>query len=59
MSTWSIADSDEADPVVELAAPGADDVLGVRQPERHEQQAGLVDVAVVLVDHRDLASASW
>ena len=29
------------------------DVLGVRQPERHEQQAGLVDVPIVVVDHGD------
>ena len=39
---------------MQLAAPGPDDVLGVGQAERHEQQAGLVDVAVVLVDHGDL-----
>ena len=45
---------DEVDAVVQLAAARADDVLGVGQPERHEQQTGLVDVAVVLVDDGDL-----
>ena len=42
-----------ADPAVELAAPGSHDVLGMGQAERDEQQTGLVDVPVVLVDHRD------
>ena len=44
---------DEVDPVVQLAVARSHDVLGVGQAERHEQQARLVDVAVVLVDHRD------
>ena len=38
---------------VQLLAAGADDVLGVGQAERHEQQTRLVDVAVVLVDDGD------
>ena len=49
---------DGRDPVgdvaVELVATRPDDVFGMGQPERHEQQRRLVDVAVVLVDHRDL-----
>ena len=52
-STWSIAALYVADAAVQLAAPGSHDVLGVGEAERHEQQAGLVDVPVVLVDHRD------
>ena len=40
-------------PVVQLPFARPHDVLGVRQPERHEQQAGLVDVPVVLVDDGD------
>ena len=44
----------ERDPVPELPAAGAHDVLDVGQAERHEQQARLVDVAVVPVDDRDL-----
>ena len=43
---------DEVDAPVQLAGAGSDDVLDVGQPERHEQQARLVHVAVVLVDHR-------
>ena len=39
---------------VQLAPPGADDVLGVGEAERHEEQARLVDVGVVLVDDGDL-----
>ena len=41
------------DPAMQLPPPRPDDVLHVGQPERHEQQAGLVDVAVVLVDDGD------
>ena len=44
---------DELDAVVQLPFARTHDVLGVRQPERHEQQTRLVDVPVVLVDHRD------
>ena len=44
------------DSVVELAGSRAHDVLGVGQPERHEQQSRLVHVAVVLVDDGDLGS---
>jgi hypothetical protein len=39
------------DAVVELASPRANYVLGVGEPERDEQQSGLEDVAVVLIDH--------
>ncbi len=42
------------DPVAELATTRPHDVLGMRQPERHVQEPGLVHVTVVLVDHRDL-----
>ena len=45
---------DEPDAVVQLPLPRPHDVLAVGQAERHEQQARLVDVAVVLVDHGDL-----
>ena len=38
---------------VELTATGANDVLGMGQPEGNEQQARLVDMAIVLIDHRD------
>ena len=54
MSTWSTAVLAEAMPSMKLAAPGSHDVLGMGQPERDEEQAGLVDVVVVLVDDRDL-----
>ena len=53
-------------PVVQLALPGPHDVVGVGEAERDEQQAGLVDVVVVLVDDGDLdvvavvlAEAGW
>ncbi len=45
---------DETDPGVELPLPRSHDVLAVGEAERDEQQARLVDVAVVLVDHDDL-----
>ena len=41
------------DALVQLPLARADDVLGVGEAERHEQQPGLVHVVVVLVDHRD------
>ena len=41
------------DAAVQLAAAGADDVLGVGEPEGDEEEPGLVDVAVVLVDDGD------
>ena len=44
----------ELDAVVQLRAARADDLGRIGQPERHEQQTGLVDVAVVAVDHDDL-----
>src|SRR5690606_26072941 len=44
---------DEVHAVAQLAPPGPDDLLGLGEPERHEEEAGLVDVAVVLVDDRD------
>ncbi len=45
---------DELDVVVQLARPWSDDVLRMGQAERHEQQTGLIDVSIVLVDHLDL-----
>ena len=45
---------DEADAIAQLPFSRPHDVLAVGQPERHEQQPRLVDVAVVLVDHGDL-----
>ena len=42
------------DALVELFVALADDVVGLGQTERHEQQTGLVDVLVVLVDDVDL-----
>ena len=48
----------ELDPVVDLRVTGPDDLARVGQPERNEQQAGLVDVAVVAVDHRDLGGVA-
>ncbi len=41
------------DAPTELSATGSDDVLGVGQPERHEQQAGLIHVITILIHHRD------
>ena len=52
-----MADSSYSIPV-QLLAAGPDDVFGVGQAERHEQQTGLVDVAVVVVDDGDLTSDS-
>jgi hypothetical protein len=43
----------ERDALVELALARPDDVLGVGEAERYEQQPRLVDVAVVLVDDLD------
>ncbi len=40
-------------PFAQLAAARPDDVLGMGEPEGHEQQTWLVDVAVVLVDDHD------
>ena len=56
MSTWSIAGLGTRSPSRSWRAPRADDLVGMGQPEGDEQQARLVDVAVVLVDHRDAAS---
>jgi hypothetical protein len=42
------------DPFAQPRGPGADEVLATAHPERHEQQARLVDVVVVLVDDGDL-----
>lgn len=40
----------EIRPVFEsTAGPGPHDVLGVGEPERYEQQSGLVDVPIILV----------
>ena len=43
----------EDDAVVKLLVAGLDDVVRVGEAERHEQEPRLVDVAVVLVHHRD------
>ena len=43
----------ELDADAKLPFARTHDVFGVRQPERHEQQARLVDVTVVLIDHSD------
>ncbi len=43
----------EDDAVVKLLVAGLDDLVRVGEAERHEQEPRLVDVAVVLVDHRD------
>ena len=44
----------ELDPTVQLAGSRPDDLLDCGQAERDEQQTGLVDVPVVLVDHSNL-----
>ena len=43
----------ELDARVELLVAGADDAVRVGQTERHEQQARLVDVTIIAVDHGD------
>ena len=43
----------EVDARVELLVSGTDDAVRVGQAERHEQQARLVDVTIVAVDHGD------
>jgi hypothetical protein len=43
---------DELDADVQLPFAGTHDVFAVRKAERHEEQTRLVDVPVVLVDHR-------
>lgn len=48
------ADLAEADTRVQLPVPRPDKPFGLGQPERDEQQPGLVDMIVVLVDHHDL-----
>ena len=44
----------EDDPVAELPPARAHDLVELREPERDEEQPGLVDVAVVAVDDVDL-----
>ena len=44
----------ELDPVMQLRSTRADDLVRVGQAEGHEQQARLVDVAVVAIDDHDL-----
>ena len=44
----------EDDAVVELPAAWPHDLVELREPEWHEEQAGLVDVPVILVDDVDL-----
>ncbi len=41
------------DTSVKLPSPGPHDVFGVRPTERDEQQAGLIDVLVVGINHGD------
>ena len=45
---------DELDVAVQLILARPHDLLLVREPEGHEQQAGLIDVVVVLIDDHDL-----
>ena len=42
------------DALVQLTVTLADNVVGIGQPERDEQQTRLVDVLVVLIDDVDL-----
>ena len=44
----------EDDAVAQLPPAGPHDLIDLREPERDEEQAGLVDVAVVAVDDVDL-----
>ena len=44
----------EDDTAAQLAAARPDDLVEGGEPERHEEQAGLVDVTVVTVDDVDL-----
>ena len=44
----------EFDAPMQLTMPRADDLVGVGQPERDEEQSWLVDVVVVLVHDDDL-----
>ena len=48
----------ERDALVQLAVPWPHDLLRLREPEGDEQETGLVDVPVVLVDDGDLHLAS-
>ncbi len=54
MSTRSIGDWTIADPRVQLPRARPRDLIQIGQAERHEQQARLVDVTIVLIDDRDL-----
>ena len=45
---------DELDPSMKLAMPGPGEVVDVREPERDEEQPGLIHVQVVAVDDLDL-----
>lgn len=49
----------EPDVAAELTLAGSYDVLAVRESERNEQQARLVDVAVVLIDDRQRHFVDW
>jgi hypothetical protein len=44
----------ELDPVPQVLAARADDSVGLLHPERDQQLTGLIDVAVIAVDHDDL-----
>jgi hypothetical protein len=44
----------ELDPGVQLGVARPDDLVRIGQPEGHEQQPRLVDMAVVAVDDHDL-----
>ena len=54
MSISAIA---ELDAVAQLGVPRAHDLVRLGEPEGHEQQPRLVDVAVVAVDDHDLRGA--
>jgi len=47
------------DTAVQLVAPRAGDLVKLCQAERDEEQAWLVDVAMVLVDHHGLELVRW
>ena len=40
--------------VMEMTIPWSDQMLGLGQPEGHEQQPRLIDMVVIAVDNRDV-----
>lgn len=51
------ADLAEGDPGPQLPVPAPDDPAGIGEPERDEQQPGLIDVVVIPIDDDDLGVA--